>query len=442
MTRRQRAVLIASVLLLARGAVASPSDLYGALPRGMATAGTQTAAADDNGAALYNPAGIALAGADGKTSVQLGFAYGQPFMFVNRSKTDAVALQKSPTQLPQGQGWYMAAATFPLGGKIRDRASLGFDLYVPQGRFVRVESLDPKEPQWIRYQNDADRLVLAAGLGIRITDWLSVGIGANMLAALTGTVNFSVDLANKKVNQRDISFDLKPGIAPAFGVTVEPLKGWRLAFAYRGALELTVGLPTNIDLGGVGVTLGINGTVLYSPQQFSFGTQYALSSQWKLAFDVKYELWSQAPFPGVQLSVAPNGDVSTMLGLDKLGFSTNDPSARFTNIVVPSISVEYAFPDSGIRLRGGYAFRPTYVPNQVGTTNYLDSDAHILGLGATFQFNDPLEVFTQPLKLDIGSQFQATQRRAVSKALQTDPVGSYDFGGVVVAASATLRYEF
>ncbi len=30
-----------------------------------------------------------------------------------------------------------------------------------------------------------------------------------------------------------------------------------------------------------------------------------------------------------------------------------------------------------LTVRGGYAFRPTYVPNQTGKSNFLDNTAHI-----------------------------------------------------------------
>src|SRR6185437_13219043 len=121
-------------------------------------------------------------------------------------------------------------------------------------------------------------------------------------------------------------------------------------------------------------------------------------------FDLKYDMWSRAPFPGLEVAVQPTGEVVQGIGLDKLGFQTSDQNPNFKDTLKPSVSVEYSFPDEGIAVRGGYSLRPPYAPLQVGSTNFLDSMTQIVGLGATFTFHDPIGIFSGPLSLDMGSQ--------------------------------------
>ena len=64
-----------AVASVPRPAGASPTDTFGALPAGTATAGAQTASATDIGAVYYNPANLGVGGAAGHASLSLGYAY-------------------------------------------------------------------------------------------------------------------------------------------------------------------------------------------------------------------------------------------------------------------------------------------------------------------------------------------------------------------------------
>lgn len=442
---------VAAACALATGlwggvALASPSDTYGATPRGVATAGALTAGADDGSSAYYNPAGLGLGAAGGKASVSVGYLAGVPLMGINRELGDAAHLAAQPTSLPPSQGFAAVSALFPLGGKLANKAALGLLMYHPQDKLVRVQLIDPHQPQWTRFSSSPDRLELAVGLGVRFGDKVAVGVGANVLAGLSGTVDFQIDLLAKRVDRRNLDFALKTTAAPIAGFTVTPTDKLRLSFAYRGALSLALSQPNIINLGDIGtLVLDVSGVVHYTPHELAAGVSFEPTESLRVMVDAKFAMWSLAPYPAAQVQVKLQGQVPEALGLDKaLSFGTKDPSPGFKNTLTPSVAVEYTFPDKVTRLRGGYAFRPTYVPDQVlSRSNFLDNSAHVLGLGATFQFHDPSEVFTQPLKIDLAAQGQLMQRRDVKKDQRTsDPVGNYDFGGAAIAASASIRYEF
>ncbi len=440
------ALSLIALVGLTRAARASDADTYGAGPRGTAMAGALVAGADDGSAAYYNPAGLALGARSGRTQLSIGYATGLPFVYVHRTLDDKEHQQYS-TYLPPSQGWVTAAGLFPLGGKIiRDRAALGFYLDDPQNDLVRVELLDPHDPQFLRYQADPNRLELATSLGVRFGDKVAAGIGVNVLAGIGGTADFDMDLFGKQVRHRKLDFTLKTTAAPIVGLTVTPTDRLRFSFAYHGALSLPVVENSAIGLGDLGtLLLDVSGVVQYSPHELAVGAMVAPTDHLRIDADLRYEMWNLAPYPAAQIKVDATGDVLHSLGLDQaLSMQTKDPPAPFQATLVPSVAVEATLPDGVTTLRAGYSFRPTYVDDQVlPDSNFLDNDAHIVGLGASFQFRDPTEVFSQPLRLELAAQGQFFQPRTVKKEQGTaDPVGDYTFGGAVLALAATLRYDF
>ena len=445
--RQPRWSLVIPLVLLAtvsRRAAASPTDLFGALPAGTATAGAQTAAGTDIGAVYYNPANLGIGGSSGHASLQLGYAYGLPLLKVNRSGDTATSISTYPTSNPSGQGYYTLGAMIPIGGKIRNLLTFGILFYLPQSKIIEVDSVDPEQTQWLRYQSDANRIVFAAGFGARPVPWLALGIGIQVLAGLGGTVNLNADLFAQSVTSRNLSFSLDYAVAPTAGISIEPTKDLRFSVAYRGPLQVNVTLPAQIELSGLGnLDFTVNGVLDYTPHQVSAAAQIPIVEGLKISLDLLWQHWATSPNPAIQLDVSTGGAVLDGLGLSSiLGLKTNDPPPGFTDTLTPSASIVYVPPGHMWVLRAGYAYRPTYVPNQVASTNYLDADAHIIATGVTFRFYDALEIFTNPLNIDVGGQVQILPTRSVDKAQAADPVGNYSFGGEVVALAASVRYDF
>src|SRR5262249_35634719 len=95
-----------------------------------------------------------------------------------------------------------------------------------------------------------------------------------------------------------------------------------------------------------------------------------------------------------------------------------------------------------LALRGGYMFRPTPAPVQTSGTNILDNDTHTASLGVGFQFKDPLQIFSQPIGIDLTGQIGFLPTRLHTKDTADDPVGDITAGGTIYAISALLRYTF
>jgi hypothetical protein len=430
--------------LAASEALASPSEGYGSSARSLGLAGALTADVEDGSAAYENPAGLAFGGAGGRKELGLGYLFGAPLVDLHRQRDDAVRVAASPTQQPSPQGFANFQLRAPLGGKLGHRVTLGLLGYLPQDKVLRLGLPDARLPQWTRWSSNTERFELAASVGVKLGDHWGLGLGVLALAGMEGTVDLAIDLLAKKASYRTLDVTAATRLAPVVGVTWQPRESFRLGASYRGARGLSLSLPNRIDLGDLGVlALALSGTAHHSPHEFALGTSWRPADAWKVNADLRYAMWSRSPFPAAAVAGTLDGDLAKATGLDAaLAFKTPEAATGFTDTLSPSVGAEHRMA-GGTTWRAGYSFRPTYVPDQVAAfSNLLDNTAHVVGLGASVVLNDPLELF-DTLRLDLAGQGQYMVRREVVKTRgESDPVGGYDFGGVVVAAMAQLHGEY
>ena len=279
----------ALVLTLGSKAQANAFDMFGFDPRGIGMGGALVAAANDYTAAYYNPSLLVLRK---DAMIGVGFSWAQPVLTVDSATPGGNALLNA--QRPPDFGGLSIGALFPLGGKVANRVALGFGLYSPSNNLLRTEAIDPNFPSWYLYQANADRIVINAGLGIRITDNFLLGLGGQFLAGFQGGVDFKVDLFSKEFKRRQLRTDLETTVAPVIGATVNVEElGLRIGASYRGAIQLKYALPTAIDLGEIGtLLLDIHGIAHYSPHTFTVGASY-FTDQLTLSADFSYALWSR-----------------------------------------------------------------------------------------------------------------------------------------------------
>src|SRR5205823_3130962 len=121
-----------------------------------------------------------------------GFADTISNLYVNRNKggtdfTSTSEVERSPR--------FELGLIFPLGGSLlRDRVVLGIGGGHPVGSLVRVQTVDEAHPQFYMYQSKSQRFALDLGIGVRILNGLSVGVGAQIIAEQIGHVNFALDV--------------------------------------------------------------------------------------------------------------------------------------------------------------------------------------------------------------------------------------------------------
>lgn len=296
----------------------------------------------------------------------------------------------------QGAGSGHATHAYEIAGVVvkllGDRVTLGFHGLVPAGEFTRMRAFfnDEREQYFsnsLHPELYADRMLalsLAAGLGLKITDDLSLGLGTTF--ALQAGVNagaYVVDTANLSSILLSMDAPVNMGVAPHFGVA------YRLAD--RLHLTATAHTPQQIEL-GTGFTFllpnliqndsSLNFVLDYMPWRVGLGAAFdfikASSTTLSVAASVLYTNWSSYK--------------------NRHGVVPEAPYA-WHDTFTPTLGVRYQVHDVTTALDVTYATTP--VPPQTGRTNYVDNDRLGGSLGADYQF----EVWGS--KLRIGAQLQA-----------------------------------
>ncbi|MBX5484513.1 MAG: outer membrane protein transport protein [Myxococcaceae bacterium] len=442
---RRLASLLALAACIPTTASAGFFDDWGYSPRAVAQGGALTANATDFSAVFYNPAMLVL-----RKDVNFGFG-------IDYARTDMTVQPKTLDREldcaycdPNDWVGEDIGLLFPLGGKVQNHLALGVGLHLPSARLLSVRAPDPDRPFWYGWNNEPDRIVVLLGAGIRILDQLSIGIGTQALADLTGDgAKVTVDLFSKEVKFREINSHLATTFGPVASVYVTPLPNLRFGASWRSEMRVRYSIPADITMEGVGqLKMTIEGYNHYTPHTFTLGTSWDVTPQVTLSMDAAYQRWSAAPSPYVHVAVDMGGATLEALGLgEALDLDSSDRCADeacspgFKDTVVPRFGVEYRLTER-FTARAGAWFRPTFVPDQNQFhTNILDSDTLGVSGGIGWSFDDPLEVFQAPILIDLAVHGLWLLPREAEKD-PTDYVPSYSFSGRVVGVSAMVRYNF
>lgn len=431
--------LVAAVTLVAPVARADNFDLYGYGPRGAAMGGALTAEANDYTAVFYNPALLV-----NTQDVNFGFHFQWYRMQADVHPKDlAQTLDCSKCQAPDSVG-YSVGLLVPLAGKVKNHLALGVGVYLPSTVMLRLAAPDTTTPFWYHYNSNPERIVIHAGAGIKITDWLNLGLGIQALADLQGDgATVQVDLFSKQVTQRSIDSNLSTRVGPVFGVNLKPTSKLRLGATFKWEMKLLYRIPASVDLTGVGrLDFAVTGVAHYSPHTLTFGAAYDITDNFTVSLDGEWQNWSAAPSPYVNLSIALTGATLNALGLDT-AFNINSPNQPpgFSDTFGGRLGMEWRLSERFAARAGGF-LRPTPVPKQnVSGTNLLDNTTIGAAVGVGFNFPDPLEIFASPIKIDLAGQMHVILPRDATKD-STDTVPSYTASAKVFGVTAALRYDF
>lgn len=414
-------------------------DLYGFTPRGRAMGNAQTADADDFTGAFYNPGALTRRK---QVVVGAGLLHTRPSLTIDREFSQD-AQRDVPHVLPEPFSGLILGALFPLGGKFGDRVAIGAGMYLPLLRLLRAAAVDAQVPQFYRYEQQPDKFVLLTSVAVEITDWLSVGVGVQVLASLDGQIDLGIELANRRISRRTVLVDIIPTAAPVVGALITPRKGLRLGLSWRGDIQLDYALPGDIRIDDlIRLDLDLRGTVLYTPSTLAGGVAWD-AGDWTLAADVAWLRWSAAPDPSPTVAIDLSGDLLDGLGLgERLDIGSGAPvDLAFQDVIEVRIGAEFR-PHQQLAARLGYVWRPSPAPIPDGPFNPIDPDAHLLSAGLGVSFRDPLEVRENPVTVDLVYQATVLQsQRVEQRAGDADRVGDYTAGGTVHSFGLAFRHD-
>jgi len=375
---RRPAIAAASLALGAiAAAAASPRDaragafeVEGAGPEGVAEVNARAARADDGMAGFLNPGGLGLG-----RGVRAAIA---PMIGVS-----SLTAQGRRRGLADPVGIALAFdATVPFTGALADRVRVGFAGYLPPTTALHLVTRPSTEPFFPYYDNRTQRLVLVPSLAVRIRDGLAVGVALNVLGGVSGPAT----VTNGASGAPEPRLDLNAATAVAInaGLRFDPSPRVRLAIAFRQRFAVPAVVDSSATVGGIPLAISVaTNAALFDPTTVVAAGSFDIGRA-TVEIDASYAAWSAYEGPWVRVrATLPGVDVSSAL-----------PAAPARDVVSLRGAGTYRF-DVGARselvLRAGLGFEPSMLKNvQQGTTNLVDGDKLLAGLGASFTLRGAL----------------------------------------------------
>lgn len=490
-------------------ASANPADLFGLGARAGSMGNAFTAVADDPSAAFYNLGGLSqIKRPTLSAGMQVGhYALGNPELcpepdgvgcsepfYYTESGVQKIQQKRYGYDEPHG-------VTLGLAMPISKQLNFGLTTYVPLNitydengnivgvgmRLARFKTIDPYVPDYVMFQNRAQRFSMYGGVSYEPVQGLGIGVGvlvlanASMVMDINGTVAAtSVDGETSVVTQLNplITLDLIPKSRPALGLfwnlgMLSPsLQAWQVGLSFRSAIDIQGSAIINTDLAvsaqlaedeaplsyGTSIAgLGLTFLDFYTPHTVAAGVSGRIGDRLRLAADVTWNNWS-----GFQASVVALPDaVALPLGLSlALQESREVDLSKIRDTITPKLGLEGRLgpylTNSKLRgvdlyVRGGLNYEPNPFPLQTGLNNLLNSDRLVTsaGVGAT-TINPFVKGRDLPVSLDLSTQYHYLVptdhvKDQVAGNIPADgtPVdGQYTSQGSVFQGALTLQMGF
>ncbi|HIN86421.1 MAG TPA: hypothetical protein EYN06_08065 [Myxococcales bacterium] len=390
-------LLFVAVLSTPIPAHAGLQDLFGFGARGPALSGSAVAFARGFESVYYNPAGLTV----GKgQSFTLGFQAGAFDLKIHSPRAAELASQE---KIDPVSGLNLGFdVRLPLKGALKDRIALGVGFYIPTKVLFSAQIPAPYTPQlWVAGSN-ARSVSFQAGLGVRATDWLRLGLGVRVMAGLDGRIDVAPgELGNLGSKVEDEMVTVYGTVA---GLMIQPSTHWSIGLVWRDEIGAPYNIPIRADLGEQlklpVPPLLIGGKANFDPMQAAIHVGWRLTNDLRVECGVLWKNWSQFPLPINNATAAiPKQD-----------------APNFSDTFVSRVGIEADFKlteNTKMVIRSGYAFEPTPVPTQSGNHNFLDGHRHILSLGNGWAFNMGADAL---LDLNLYAQLHIMEKRTTRKA--------------------------
>ncbi len=318
---------------------------------------------------------------------------------------------------------------FEKQGKKR---SVGVHVSIPTEKLVGVETQSAYYPQYAMYFADTQRITLSTAYAWSMTDDLHFGLGFHFYMTTGSTVQTTLpasDNMNPRTSTVDIKLEVKPSIAPIFGMIWNPnVSSHYLGFNYIGErdAEMVFDANNNVNVlssSPIPVNFEGNSSLYYDPEVFSLGYSYKGIS-WDFHTSVDWERWSK--FSGSSVMMKFDSDTSFQQFLE---------SSDYEDILTPKASLIYKYGKNEYLFGVGY--RPTPVPKPKGNLNYLDSDRYMLGLGYGRQLDSTPLLSDSPSKVYINFQMHSLKDEDVVKTGNDIGAPGYSIGGTTYSVGVS-----
>lgn len=443
-----RARHAAWLLVTAVGLLACPPadaenlEEFGLGPRAQAMGGAFTALASDGTAAYYNPAGLILSR---HINLTVGFSYAD-FSMSFSSENGGSAVDDEATRVPPLSALTIGVSTtFPLDEP--DRLGFGLAIFLPTRGIIDLEAkAESTQPEWFIYGKRHNRLQLIPALGVKVTDWASVGLGLPLVLSADGRTRIEGGLTTPVETTLDLT--LEPAFGAIASLMFTPASWISVGITYRSEMEMRVEFPALAVLEGIPLDIVLESVQYFSPHQVQAGVAINLSDDLLVTLDAAWVNWSA--YDTVFLEVTSTSATVIL-----------HPDVELRDVFSVKLGGEFATTD-WLMLRAGYSFRTSAVQDQGDEpTNLIDSPKHMISVGFGLAFGQEPEDITEKAKekkkgrsqtigealedasfdFDFFLQYHIHSQVTADKA-PGDPVGDWEASGGVLNVGFTITARF
>jgi long-chain fatty acid transport protein len=447
-------VLMLTGILTPRILFASMGEICGLGIRSQSMAGTGMALSLDGSEAYTNPAG--LTGINFFRDVGLTSEFGISTFDLRGTVDSSINGKHSPS----GQdsvtniGFNFSADIRGISKYLKDTPLvLGGTFLIPTDSLYWWRTQLPEEERYIFYYDDLHRLVAVAGLGYEPVKWLSIGISANILLELETNSKGPVYVNEQAIDDivkaflgpngnsqyvsvsGDIGEDQKTKlcVSPIVGMQIKPNEKISFGLSWRDELymddygtnhvDVLIQNPQDPDGQPLTISFDYNHHFAhyYSPSQWAFGAAYRFDNDLRLSADLTWMQWSEY--------------INVLHG---------EPAPSFKDVFNIRAGIEKGVVYSNkwlgdMTLRGGYSFWKSPVPDQTGTTNFLDNDKHIFSIGTENRWDKPGKYWSKPVSVQTMLQYHYLIDREYTKAETGEQITLSGYG---FAAGISAEFKF
>jgi len=370
--------ILLAFLLMAPNAFASGSGafrLFANDAEAMGKAGAFVGEADNASAVYYNPAGMTQL--DGN-NLSLGFAWGNVFVDHTSPAGDTTQMGRENIVVPHF--YYVTDLN-------TDDLALGFSVKSNFGA-----STDWAEDSFARYvstKTEVEDVDFLMNFAYQVNDQWSVGAGVNATSSKfsQGKNVFQAGTPDAEAQLKLHDTFFSQNVSTLFKFNEKHQLGfqWRSQgdVSYAGEVDAHALTGTLAAIfGGSEYQTDITWNVSF-PQSAVVGYSFRPNDKWIINFDAEWSDWSSLEQENINFPKETSAlRISTLNSLADLDLDWDSSWAY-------SIGGEYSLNEK-IRLRSGYFFHETPIPDVNFNTFLPDSDAHGVNLGAGYTFNDAM----------------------------------------------------
>ncbi len=319
--------------------------------RGTGMGSAMTSVGDSAEAAWFNPAATVFLD---RPMVQAGIAFVAPSMKL----------------VDGGNKYEMKNMVYPLPNfyaviPTADRLGFSMAMNVPYGLTTEWKK------GWVgdtkARKTELRCVFLTPSLSVKLTDWLSFGVGAQVAKANAEMIKAVTSSVSTKIKGKDI------GKGYILSMYARPAKDWNLGVVFRSHVKFHIYGAAEYDVNSPLFPASAVNLPLTLPPSLSVGVSTTSVDKWLFSFDFLWTWWSfyesldfhyeKKPLTGLP------GEVSYTKGWDDCY------ALRF--------GAEYTL-NSNWRLRGSYVFDQTPIDDRYRDPTLPTNDRHVFSIGAGY----------------------------------------------------------